>query len=197
MNTYWRAKRPPDDLFDKLSGLAGRNRPLPLAGLALGALLLGAFAIGYRTRARSTRLRGWRCLGASVLLATSLHLAICWRHPPLAVLIGGGRRPYFRLRALRRRPPRTAVRAMTALALAVGDQFALPFDWRASTDPAALELPRRDIYDYFWDVQRLGHAGGACVCHRARHRVGDSPGIACAAMHLGHALRPPEIAGAA
>lgn len=155
MNTYLaEPSARPDDLFDKLSGLAGRIDLFLSPGLALGALLLGAVAIGYRTRATLYTL-AWLALlwGPSVLLATSLQSRYLLAGiPPIAVLVGGGIVALLRLRALRRRPPaRTAVRAMTALALAAwAISFALPFDWRASTDPAALELPRRDSYDYFW-----------------------------------------------
>ena len=144
----------PDDLLDKLSGLANRVDLLLSPGLALGAILLGGVALSRRTRPALYTLI-WLALlwGPSVLLATSLQSRyLLVGIPPIAVLIGGGIVTLIRLDALRRRPPmRTLVRGAVAVALAAwAITFALPFDWRASTDPAALTLPRRDSYDYFW-----------------------------------------------
>lgn len=144
----------PDDLIDKLGGLVDRVDLLLSPGLALGALLLGGLALIHRTRPALYTL-AWLALlwGPSVLLATGLQSRYLLAGiPAIAVLIGGGIMTLLRLRALRRRPHIAALaRGATAVALAAwAIGFALPFDWRASTDPAALTLPRRDSYDYFW-----------------------------------------------
>jgi len=144
----------PEDVLDKLGGLADRVGLLLTPWLALGALALSGLALVWRTRATLYAL-AWLALlwGPSVLLASSLQTRYLLAGiPPLAVLIGGGVSALGGLRAFRRRP-RAARIARGAVALGLGAwtlAFALPFDWRASADPAALTLPRRDSYDYFW-----------------------------------------------
>lgn len=144
----------PEDVLDKLGGLADRVGLLLTPWLALGALALSGLALVWRTRATLYAL-AWLALlwGPSVLLASSLQTRYLLAGiPPLAVLIGGGVSALGGLRAFRRRP-RAARIARGAVALGLGVwtlAFALPFDWRASADPAALTLPRRDSYDYFW-----------------------------------------------
>jgi len=144
----------PDALLDRLSGLWERIRLLLTPGLAFGVILLVALAIGRWTRATLYSLVWLALLWApSVVLASSLQSRYLLAGvPAIAVLIGGGIARIGRLRAVRRRPGlRLVARAATAIALAAwAIGFALPFDWRASTDPAALTVPRRDSYDYFW-----------------------------------------------
>jgi len=153
LDTYLASARP-EDVLDKLSGLADRAGLLLTPWLALGALALSGLALVWRTRATLYAL-AWLALlwGPSVLLASSLQTRYLLAGiPPLAVLIGGGVSALSGLRVLRRRP-RAARIARGAVALGLGAwtlAFALPFDWRASADPAALTLPRRDSYDYFW-----------------------------------------------
>ena len=144
----------PDDLLARLSGLWERARYLLSPGLAIGAILLIGLALARRTRAALYTLAWLELLWApSVFLASSLQTRYLLAGiPALAVLIGGGIGAIGRVRALRRRPwLRMAARAATAIALAIwAIGFALPFDWRASTDPAALTVPGRDRYDYYW-----------------------------------------------
>ena len=144
----------PEDVLDKLGGLADRVALLLTPWLALGTVALSGLALVWRTRATLYAL-AWLALlwGPSVLLASSLQTRYLLAGiPPLAVLVGGGVGALYGLRAFRRRP-RAARFARGAVALGLGVWalvFALPFDWRASADPAALTLPRRDSYDYFW-----------------------------------------------
>jgi len=153
LDTYL-ASAHPDGMLDKLRGLADRVDLLLTPWLALGTLLLAWLALTWRPQAALYAL-GWLALmGApSALLASSLQTRyLLAAVPPLAVLIGGGTAALRRAPLARRRPRAlTLARRAAALGFAAWALiFALPFDWRASADPAALTLPRRDSYDYFW-----------------------------------------------
>jgi hypothetical protein len=64
--------------------------------------------------------------------------------PALAVLFGGGCAVLFEIAPPRYHAQRIVAAAISLWALA----FALPFAWRASTDPDSLRLPKNDIFSY-------------------------------------------------
>lgn len=148
------ASAQPEDVLDKLGGLAGRVELLLTPGMASLVVLLAGLALWWRPSAALYTL-AWLALlwGPSTLLASSLQTRyLVAGVPAVAVLVGGGIAALGRAPALHRRP-RLAILARGTAAIALGVwavAFALPFDWRAGSDPAALTLPRRDTYDYFW-----------------------------------------------
>lgn len=123
----------PEDVLDKLGGLADRVALLLTPWLALGTVALSGLALVWRTRATLYAL-AWLALlwGPSALLASSLQTRYLLAGiPPLAVLVGGcgravraarlppppARRP-IRARRGRARPGRVGAGLRAALRLA-------------------------------------------------------------------------------